>query len=87
MHKEVGGVVVFRGDQLENEASEIGTINYEMLTRMGQRLRRDYGKPEKSEASAKPKGHFQSGKPKQQASVKGGFKKKGYSKGGSSNPR
>ena len=87
MHKEVGGVVVFRGDQLENEASEIGTINYEMLTRMGQRLRRDYGKPEKSEASAKPKGHFQSGKPKQQASVKGGFKKKGYNKGGSSKPR
>lgn len=48
MHKEVGGVVVFRGDQLENEANEIGTINYEMLTRMGQRLRRDYGKPDKS---------------------------------------
>ena len=87
MYKEVGGVVVFRGDQLENEASEIGTINYEMLTRMGQRLRRDYGKPEKSEASAKPKVHFQSGKPKQQASVKGGFKKKGYNKGGSSKPR
>ena len=87
MYKEVGGVVVFRGDQLENEASEIGTINYEMLTRMGQRLRRDYGKPEKSEASAKPKGHFQSGKPKQQASVKGGFKKKGYNKGGGSQHR
>ena len=48
MHKEVGGVVVFRGDQLENEANEIGTINYEMLTRMGQRLRRDYGKPDKN---------------------------------------
>ena len=47
MEKRVGGVVVFRGDQLENEASEIGTINYEMLTRLGQRLRRDYGKPQK----------------------------------------
>jgi len=47
MHKEVGGVVVFRGDQLENEADNIGTINYEMLTRLGQRLRRDYGKPPK----------------------------------------
>ena len=54
---------------------------------MGQRLRRDYGKPEKSEASPKPKGHFQSGKPKQQASVKGGFKKKGYNKGGGSQHR
>ena len=67
MHKEVGGVVVFRGDQLENEAREIGTINYEMLTRLGQRLRRDYGKPEKKEeTSAKPKNKFQSARPKTQ---------------------
>lgn len=82
MHKEVGGVVVFRGDQLENEASEIGTINYEMLTRMGQRLRRDYGKPEKSEAAPKPKSNFKSTQPKQ-----GGFKKAGYGKGGGAKRR
>ena len=44
MHKEVGGVVVFRGDQLEAEAESIGSINYEMLTRLGQRCRRDYGR-------------------------------------------
>ena len=68
MHKEVGGVVVFRGDQLENEASEIGTINYEMLTRMGQRLRRDYGKPEKNDPNSRPKN-------KTQLSVKGAYKK------------
>ena len=47
MRKEVGGVVVFRGEQLENEAAGIGSINYEMLTRLGQRLRRDYGRPSK----------------------------------------
>ena len=69
MEKRVGGVVVFRGDQLENEASEIGTINYEMLTRMGQRLRRDYGKPEKSEPKPRPKTQAQS------------FRKGGHKKG------
>jgi len=85
MHKEVGGVVVFRGDQLENEAREIGTINYEMLTRMGQRLRRDYGKPEKSadtpKPNARPKNNFQSAKFKKKPSHKsGGYKKDGFQK-------
>jgi len=42
MRKEIGGVIVFRGDQLETEAQTIGTINYEMLTRLGQRCRRAY---------------------------------------------
>ena len=46
--KQVGGVVAFRGDQLSAEAETIGFINYEMLTRLGQRCRRDYGKPEKA---------------------------------------
>jgi len=50
--KQVGGVVALRGDQLSAEAETIGTINYEMLTRLGQRCRRDYGKPE----AAKDKG-------------------------------
>ena len=45
--KQVGGVVAFRGDQLSAEAETIGSINYEMLTRLGQRCRRDYGKPDK----------------------------------------
>ena len=38
----VGGVAVFRGDQLEAEAQSAGTLNYELLTRLGQRCRRDY---------------------------------------------
>ncbi|MEP3890490.1 MAG: alanine racemase [Hellea sp.] len=98
MHKEVGGVVVFRGDQLENEANEIGTINYEMLTRLGQRLRRDYGKPEKSEKpapAARPqknhqrdnKSSFKSSKPKSRGPKKSGYQKGGYSKNGGTNRR
>ncbi|MDB2437180.1 alanine racemase [Hellea sp.] len=82
MHKEVGGVVVFRGDQLENEASEIGTINYEMLTRLGQRLRRDYGKPEKKETAPKPKSNYQSSKSTRPSTAKTGFQKGGYKKNG-----
>lgn len=80
MHKEVGGVVVFRGDQLENEAREIGTINYEMLTRLGQRLRRDYGKPEKKEDTPKPKSNFKSSKPKIQRSGSGKGPRRDYGK-------
>ena len=100
MHKEVGGVVVFRGDQLENEADEIGTINYEMLTRLGQRLRRDYGKPEKEAPAPRPqrsqpqrsqqggnKSNFKSAKPKPRGAQKSGFKKGGYSKSGGTNYR
>ena len=51
--KQVGGVVAFRGDQLSAEAETIGSINYEMLTRLGQRCRRDYGKPEKAKDGQK----------------------------------
>ena len=51
--KQVGGVVAFRGDQLSAEAETIGSINYEMLTRLGQRCRRDYGKPEKAKEGQK----------------------------------
>lgn len=93
MHKEVGGVVVFRGDQLENEADEIGTINYELLTRLGQRLRRDYGKPEKAVATPRPqdrqqtnnKSNFKSTKPKPRDVQKSGFKKGGFNKRGGKN--
>lgn len=42
---EVGGVVIFRGKHLEAEAKNAGTINYELLVRLGQRCRRDYWKP------------------------------------------
>ena len=41
---EVGGVAAFRGKQLEIEAGTAGTINYELLVRLGQRCRRDYWK-------------------------------------------
>ncbi len=41
---EIGGVAVFRGDNLEHEAEQLGTLNYELLTRLGQRCRRDYGR-------------------------------------------
>ena len=51
--KQVGGVVALRGDQLSAEAETIGSINYEMLTRLGQRCRRDYGKPEKAKDGQK----------------------------------
>ena len=46
---EVGGVVIFRGKHLEAEAQSAGTINYELLVRMGQRCRRDYWKPKKKD--------------------------------------
>lgn len=51
---EVGGVVAFRGDQLESEAASAGTLNYELLVRLGQRCRRDYWKPRKDD-DQKPK--------------------------------
>ncbi len=46
---EVGGVVIFLGNHLEAEADSAGTINYELLARLGQRCRRDYWKPKKKE--------------------------------------
>jgi len=55
---EVGGVVVFRGAQLEAEAKTAGTLNYELLTRLGQRCRRDYWKPKKKEAEAQGSKRF-----------------------------
>ncbi len=51
---EVGGVVIFRGKHLEVEAKSAGTINYELLVRMGQRCRRDYWKPKKTDEGKKP---------------------------------
>jgi len=41
---ELGGVAAFRGNQLEIEANTAGTLNYELLVRLGQRCRRDYWK-------------------------------------------
>ena len=38
----IGEWVEFRGENLETEAYEMGTINYELLTRVGQRCRRLY---------------------------------------------
>lgn len=45
MPVQVGGVAVFLGDQLEDQAKAAGTINYELLSQIGQRVRRDYWKP------------------------------------------
>lgn len=42
---QVGGVAIFLGDRLEDQAKAASTINYELLVRMGQRVRRDYWKP------------------------------------------
>ncbi len=37
-----GEHVIFRGDHLERDAEENGTLNYELLVRLGQRCRREY---------------------------------------------
>ena len=47
----VGGVVEFLGDRLSDHAQEAGTINYELLTRISQRVRRDYWKPREDKPS------------------------------------
>ncbi|WP_298911994.1 alanine racemase [uncultured Algimonas sp.] len=46
----VGGVVELLGERLEALAEEAGTINYELLVRIGQRPRRDYWKPRQGSA-------------------------------------
>jgi alanine racemase len=51
---EVGGVVAFRGKQLEIEAKAAQSSNYELLVRMGQRCRRDYWKARKKEELGSP---------------------------------
>jgi len=50
LNVDVGGVAVFRGEHLETEAKANGVLNYELLTRLGQRCRRDYWKPKKKKA-------------------------------------
>lgn len=50
---EIGGVVEFLGDRLTEQAGEAGTINYELLTRISPRVRRDYWKP-RGKSSDKP---------------------------------
>lgn len=37
-----GETVMFRGDQLNRDANDIGTIPYELLSRLGERCRREY---------------------------------------------
>jgi len=37
-----GDQVIFRGENLERDADESGTLNYELLVRLGQRCRREY---------------------------------------------
>ena len=45
---EVGGVVEYLGDAIDDYASDALTIDYELLTRLGQRLRRDYQRGDKT---------------------------------------
>jgi alanine racemase len=52
---KVGGVVEFLGERLTEMADDAGTINYELLTRIGQRVRRDYWKPKSRDNGAAPK--------------------------------
>lgn len=54
MPVQVGGVVVFLGDRLEAQAKAAGTINYELLVRLGQRVRRDYWKPRNDKDKGAP---------------------------------
>ena len=44
---EIGGVVEYLGDAIDDYASDALTIDYELLTRLGQRLRRDYQRGDK----------------------------------------
>jgi alanine racemase len=52
---QVGGVVEFLGDHMEERAREAGTINYELLARLGQRVRRDYWKPRQEPEKSGPR--------------------------------
>ena len=62
---DVGGVVEFLGERLSDQADEAGTINYELLTRISGRVRRDYWKPrdKSSEKPAEDRGSNARGKP------------------------
>ena len=52
---QVGGVVEFLGEQLAAQAKAAGTIDYELLVRLGQRLRRDYQRSDKDKPAARSK--------------------------------
>lgn len=52
---QVGGVVEFLGEHMEERAREAGTINYELLARLGQRVRRDYWKPRQEPVKSGPR--------------------------------
>ncbi|MEL7232740.1 MAG: alanine racemase C-terminal domain-containing protein, partial [Pseudomonadota bacterium] len=52
---QVGSVVEFLGEQLAAQAKAAGTIDYELLVRLGQRLRRDYQRSDKDKPAARSK--------------------------------
>ena len=82
----VGGVVEFLGENLAAQADAAGTIDYELLVRLGQRLRRDYLRGERDEApkrSAKPSGERKTprrGAPQREVTPYGGGNKPGRRK-------
>ena len=79
---QVGGVVAFLGEQLAAQAKAAGTIDYELLVRLGQRLRRNYQRgdvEERPEREPRPK---RDSKPKR----KGAPQRATTSYGGGSKP-
>ncbi|MGB6231257.1 MAG: alanine racemase [Litorimonas sp.] len=70
---QVGGVAVFLGDEIETQADAASTISYELLVRIGDRVRRDYWKPRtpKGETAPPSEGRPKSSGQKPRGSVKG----------------
>lgn len=77
---QIGGVVEFLGEHMEERAREAGTINYELLARLGQRVRRDYWKPRQEPVKNGPR---PSNKPTQNKPSQGRL---GTSRPGTSRP-
>jgi len=89
MPVQVGGVVEFLGDHLEERAREAGTINYELLVRLGQRVRRDYWKPRQSDdkPARKPAAKSRAKPSRQIPQDKPLYPKRSQSKSGRTSPR
>ncbi|MEM9600215.1 MAG: alanine racemase [Pseudomonadota bacterium] len=72
---QVGGVAIFLGDHLEDQARASHTINYELLVRIGDRVRRDYWKPKKDRQVSEKTEKYSEHRPSNTAS-KGGSRKR-----------
>ncbi len=71
---QVGGVVEFLGDQLAAQAQIAGTIDYELLIRLGQRLRRNYMRSDKETQTTTPEAQKREGQ-KRGGQKRGGQKR------------